>query len=100
MKIYLKVKYEQKDNVKRLGALWDYVGKAWYVESRNVDMSKFQNYMHVPEHLLKPHEPTKYEIESNNIIGKLSKNQRRKQNKKQNAINNKESIRLRNERNG
>lgn len=62
MKIYLKVPFEQKDQVKTLGALWDYVGKSWYVESRNVDMSKFKNFMHTPpEHLNVPHKETEYE---------------------------------------
>lgn len=62
MKIYLKVKYEEKDIVKSMGAAWDYVGKAWWVESRNVDMSKFKNFMHTtPDHLNVPHKETEYE---------------------------------------
>lgn len=96
MKIYLNVKYEQKESVKRIGALWDHVLKLWYIESRNVDVSKFKNYMRVPDHLLKPHEPTAYEIESLETIKRLTKSEKRKLNKKKtNAIKHKESLRNR-----
>lgn len=65
MKIYLKVPFEQKDQVKSLGALWDYVGKSWYVESRNTDMSKFKSFMHTPpDHLNVPRKETEYEKQS------------------------------------
>lgn len=62
MKIYLKVPFDKKDQVKSWGALWDYVSKSWYVESRNTDMSKFKNFMRSPpDHLNVPHKETEYE---------------------------------------
>lgn len=64
MKIYLKVKYEEKEQVKRFGALWDPIGKSWYVESRNTDMSKLTRFMHVHDHLNDPHKETEYERQS------------------------------------
>ena len=92
MKIYLKVKYEERNIVKSLGATWDYVGKAWYVDNRNADMSKFSRFMHITEHLSKPHEPTRYEIENRNTIKSKSKKQALKDRKAQNMQRNKESM--------
>lgn len=96
MKIYLKVPFEQKDQVKSLGALWDYVGKSWYVESRNVDMSKFKIFMRTPppNHLNVPHEETEYErqfriaraLECNKKKSTGSGNSHTSKNVKKNAI--------------
>lgn len=95
MKIYLKVKYEEREIVKSLGASWDYVGKAWFIDSRNTNMAKFSRFMHIPEHLSRPHIPTAYEKENASKIRNLPKSEKRKINKRQNAINNNESSNVR-----
>lgn len=62
MKIYLKVRYKEKDTVKSLGALWDFVEKSWYVETRNTDLAKFVKYMHpTRDQLMAPHKESDYE---------------------------------------
>jgi hypothetical protein len=64
MKIYLNVKFEERFKAKSLGALWDPIGKSWYVESRNTDISKFTRFMHAHDHLNDPHKETEYERQS------------------------------------
>jgi ribonuclease HI len=40
-KIYIKVPYTQKDNAKKLGALWDFKRKSWYIfENHDIDKKK------------------------------------------------------------
>jgi hypothetical protein len=44
--IYLMVSYEQKDDVKKLGAKWDSKHKLWYTHSRHPNLSKMRDFMH------------------------------------------------------
>ena len=48
MKIYLKVPYEKKDEVKAAGAKWDGERKSWYIFDDNPNYSQLSTYMVQP----------------------------------------------------
>lgn len=48
MRIDLKVPYEDKDEAKRLGALWDAARKTWYIKNKE-NLRPFLKWM--PERL-------------------------------------------------
>lgn len=51
MRVNLKVPYEERGQVKKLGARWDPVRKTWYVE--NVErLEPFTRW--IPVHLMRP----------------------------------------------
>jgi hypothetical protein len=44
MRIYLKVKYEERFKAKSLGCRWDYEAKLWFIENPD-DLSLFKQWM-------------------------------------------------------
>ena len=51
MKTFLEVPYREKDEAKRLGAIWSPGHKKWYVEDKE-DLMPFLKWM--PDHLREP----------------------------------------------
>ncbi len=47
-KIYLDCTFDEKDEVKALGARWDKFAKAWYILP-HMDRSKFKRWLHEDE---------------------------------------------------
>ena len=52
MRVNLQVPYEDKDEVKRLGARWDAARKTWFVQGIE-DLRPFLRW--IPKRLTKPH---------------------------------------------
>jgi hypothetical protein len=57
---YLTVPYEEKDTVKRLGALWSPSYKKWYIKDVE-NISAFSKW--ISNHLNEPHKATPYELQ-------------------------------------
>lgn len=56
MRVNLQVPYEDKDEVKRLGARWDAARKTWFVQGIE-DLRPFLRW--IPKRLTKPHKAFK-----------------------------------------
>jgi len=52
MRINLQVPYEDKEEAKRLGAIWDVARKTWYIQNKE-DLRPFLKW--IPKRLTKPH---------------------------------------------
>lgn len=53
MRIDLKVRYEEKDQARRLGARWDRARKTWYIE----DVERLEPFLRwMPAHLKRAHQ--------------------------------------------
>lgn len=94
MRINLNVPYAEKDQAKRLGALWDMARKVWYVEDLD-NLRPFLKWM--PAHLTRPAtvlrgtEPAKV---TDKPVAKIAKKARRGKAKKRGVCKPENSFRV------